>query len=1305
MSEVSVDDLLSVWEEARRQGRDIAPEEICQEHPDLIPEFARRLAGIRRFEGLANASGALTVDEPTPEEKSATVILHRDSSVDLKAERERSSSRRSVGDYEILREIARGGMGVVYPARHRKLGRIVALKMILGSKFASEEQIARFHAEAEAAAKLDHPGIVPVFEVGEFEGEHFLAMAFVDGQSLLQRIKEAPLLPAEAAQLLKQVAEALDHAHRHGIVHRDLKPQNILLTKDGQPKITDFGLAKQMEADSSLTATGQIMGTPSYMPPEQALGCTEQVGPLSDLYSLGATFYAMLTGRPPFQSAMLTETLRQVCESDPVAPRMLNPAIPRDLETICLKCLEKKPSARYPAASALVEELQRYLNGEPITARATGRAERVWRWCRRHPVAAGLVMMSGIASVLLVVGGVYRQQSLQWQRAAELQEQLTAQQSKLVEQQFELTRRSEELANLAVASEHLSKAGEIASRRKPGWSWDALEEVRAAQQLSGGRLDRSRLATLTAECLSANDMRLVATLESGLFASDVSFSPDSRLLALAQHRGTPTCSIQVVEVASQKKHATYSISTAAGNATSFFGALTKGNFNPKFQEGFSAVAFSGDGRWLAAGTRKGRIYLWNRDYTDKDPVTLDAYADQGVARVLFAPDAKTLLVSSSANSELRSFAVAETWQPGRRWPNVGSEFAMHPTGRHFVSARHGIRAFDLSSEQESSGLPEVPSRTVSVTTDGQFILSGGEGEVRLVESSTRRVLQTFRPKDSTNILFNGDAPEFVAALGLIVTSATDDQVRVFDMATGREVVALSSGGRKQPPIAVSPDGRWLAIAGEVNTKLYEFRDTKVCSKHLLTSDELTDIALSDDGARLAFTSTQRDGDRLVCSKLGIMELESPHLKVVRSVLAPIGQSRLHAPWQGKLGGVTFAHDGEFVAWNCGLMGLHFVQQMESSRWLDRYLPDSAETVQQEAEDVVQPQPNTQLEMVDDLLAANGRAMRWHQEGNNNCTLTVPKLAEDSQSRFLALRMRLMTSEWRNPVVRVVLNDREPYNFDWGPSQQYQWQMIDLLDADRDSHSVLLKVDSTQNCDIFIDQVALVPVRVARPKSEAEWQGFLDGPQTLSRDGKSFWGVVTWDSLTKWDVPTRSLVSRFDNRGMRILSGSSDILCLTVGQRFIAAGTSSGRVLIFRSNRFPELLTTLASPEGNVTAISLNSDESLLALGTVSGRLRVVSPDTGENLYDLSGHTNRIVDLSFQASDRQLWSASRDGGVTLWSRSHSTHIWRRELSFAGTDAAVHAMRISQDGRRLAVTYDGSRVAHVWNIEHLPLQSEK
>ena len=306
---------------------------------------------------------------------------------------------RYVGDYELSEQIGRGGMGVVYKARQVSLNRIVALKMILAGQLASDVDVKRFHAEAEAAANLDHPGIVPIYEIGEHEGQHYFSMGYVEGQSLAAKVAQGPLPPREAAELLQQVAEAVQFAHEKGVIHRDLKPANVLLDANGHPRVTDFGLAKRVTGDSGLTATGQVLGTPGYMPPEQAAGKLDHIIPASDVYSFGAILYTLLTGRPPFQAASPLDTLRQVLEEEPIAPRLLNRQVPRDLETISLKCLHKDRGHRYASARELADDLGRFLAGESIRGRRSLAVVKLARWTwRRHRGAA-----AGLLSILLLI--------------------------------------------------------------------------------------------------------------------------------------------------------------------------------------------------------------------------------------------------------------------------------------------------------------------------------------------------------------------------------------------------------------------------------------------------------------------------------------------------------------------------------------------------------------------------------------------------------------------------------------------------------------------------------------------------------------------------------------------------------------------------------------------------------------------------------------------------------------------------------------------------------------------------------------
>lgn len=301
--------------------------------------------------------------------------------------------------YEMISIVARGGMGVIYKARQIQLNRIVAVKTILAGTSAGDEEVRRFHGEAEAVARLRHPNIVAIHEMGQVDGRDYFSMDFVEGKSLSDMVRDNPLPAKRAARYVRKTAEAIQYAHDQGILHRDLKPENILVDEKNEPRITDFGLAKRIEADARLTVTGAVIGTPRYMPPEQAMGDLDDIKPHSDVYSMGAILYELITARPPFLAETPWDTIRLVLETEPLPPRLFDPSLPRDLETICLKCLAKTPARRYATARELAHELRRFEAGQPILARPISGIGHFWRWAKRNPRLAG----TGAAVLLLLL--------------------------------------------------------------------------------------------------------------------------------------------------------------------------------------------------------------------------------------------------------------------------------------------------------------------------------------------------------------------------------------------------------------------------------------------------------------------------------------------------------------------------------------------------------------------------------------------------------------------------------------------------------------------------------------------------------------------------------------------------------------------------------------------------------------------------------------------------------------------------------------------------------------------------------------
>ncbi len=398
--------------------------EWVQKYPDLNPELRELL------KPLLARQGAAAIETPTltvfhsGEEKRAANGPAEPLPPGLKL--------RYVGDYELLNVLGQGGMGVVYKARQISLNRDVAVKMIRNSELATDDQIRRFQNEAEAVALFDHPGIVPIYEVGFHEDQRYFSMKLIAGEGLDKRLKASSLKPRVAAKLVAEVAEAIHHAHQRGLLHRDIKPANILIDAEGHPHITDFGLAKRIETDSGLTVSGAIMGTPAYMAPEQALGHSSQVTTASDVYGLGGILYAAITGRAPFEGNSVLETLEKVRQTLPEPPTNLHEELPRDLEVICLKCLEKDPKRRYASAKDLADDLHRWLNGEPILARPVSAWVRGWMWCKRRPSLAAL--SAALAATLIggVIGIAWQWREAVFQRNAAVAARDTAEKNALL---------------------------------------------------------------------------------------------------------------------------------------------------------------------------------------------------------------------------------------------------------------------------------------------------------------------------------------------------------------------------------------------------------------------------------------------------------------------------------------------------------------------------------------------------------------------------------------------------------------------------------------------------------------------------------------------------------------------------------------------------------------------------------------------------------------------------------------------------------------------------------------------------------
>jgi WD40 repeat protein/tRNA A-37 threonylcarbamoyl transferase component Bud32 len=775
--ERQVNRVLADYLEAQRLGRAPRREELLLRHPDLAGELHSFFADQDRFGRLAE--GLVPPAAPAPAPGQAATLAPGEAAGAGPA----LGSVRYFGDYELLEEVARGGMGVVYKARQVSLNRVVALKMILRGELATPADVRRFQTEAEAAGRLDHPNIVPIYEVDEHQGQHYFSMKLVEGSNLAALGRERPGSARAAARLVATVARAVHHAHQRGILHRDLKPGNVLLDAEGRPHVTDFGLARRVEGDSALTQSGAIVGTPSYMAPEQARA-EKQLTTAIDVYALGAILYELLTGRPPFRAVTPLETLMQVLEREPQRPRALNPRVPRDLETVCLKCLEKEPRLRYGSAEALADDLERFLAGEPIRARQTPAWERGVKWARRRPALAALVGVSLTAAAALLIGGLLFNAQLQ----------IALGQVDQVKRDADVDREAARLANEG-AQKRLTHAegllltahSTVALPANPTLA--LLLATEGARRLPGFQANNALQAALE-NCWE--ERTLLGHPDEVLAAA---YSPDGRRLLTASRDR----SARLWDTATGKV-----LFVLEGHEA----AVTFATFSP---DGRRALT-------LAPGPDRSAI-LWNTD-TGKRLVRLKL---SGAWDARFQEPGPG---SPPSLTFLAEYRMASFSPDGRR---VVTAFGECPD---FTA-----RVWDADTGQELTVLRghEGPVGAAHFSPDGKWIVTAAlDKTARIWEARTGKAVQVLRghsgavssaafSPDGRRVLTVGEGRHysFTPAGGYLPGALNVDTWercagRIWETATGKQVAVLQwpqgvNGVARRA--AFSPDGRWVVTAG------------------------------------------------------------------------------------------------------------------------------------------------------------------------------------------------------------------------------------------------------------------------------------------------------------------------------------------------------------------------------------------------------------------------------------------------------------------------------------------------------------
>lgn len=749
------------------------------------------------------------------------------------------------GDYELLEEIGRGGMGAVYKARQLSLNRTVAVKVILSGRFASESAIERFRGEAEAAGNLQHSHIVAIHEVGEEKGHHFFSMDYVEGPSLADLVREKPLPPKRAARYVQKVALAIHYAHERGTVHRDLKPSNILIDPFDEPRVADFGLAKRLTGDLDLTLTGQVIGSPNFLAPEQARGQGLRASASCDIYALGAVLYYLVTGRPPFLSESLEETLHLVLTSDPPAPTILNPAIPKDLETICLKCLEKEPARRYGSAGEVAGELTRFLDDQPIQARPLGPAGKLWRWARRNPTLSAVSLTLLVCLLAISIGSpialfrirdesrrtreaqkelraklwdsyLAQARALRWSRKAGSQFEGLEIIAKAVEIQPSLALRNEAIASLALHDIRLVK------------TWDQFEEQREFACLNlnsgcyayGGPSGEISLRKISDE---TELVRLPALGSKVRYMAE--FSPDGRyLIAIYRDGLTRLWDWRARRVAVEFKTGVYGdfndfspdgsrVAVCSNLREVDLYGLPEGARLKSFPlEGQPhCVRFNPRKAWLAVACRdRGRIKILAEEtgeiiseFGAGAPIFELAWHPDGEHLVAACEDRRLYLWNASRQQNLKQWPGHEMSQPVR--------VTFHPSGRLFASGGWDgkIRLWSFPDAEELVHLGGEGQQLDFDRTGRWLTCYGWNGNLpRIYEIAAHPVVHTLQKHASAT-----DQTEGTVAFsrgGQYLAFPSGDVVKVWHAASGRTVMVPTGPATS---VFFSPDHQQLYVSG------------------------------------------------------------------------------------------------------------------------------------------------------------------------------------------------------------------------------------------------------------------------------------------------------------------------------------------------------------------------------------------------------------------------------------------------------------------------------------------------------------
>jgi eukaryotic-like serine/threonine-protein kinase len=1087
------------------------------------------------------------------------------------------------GDYELLEEIGRGGQGVVYRARQKSLNRTVALKVIGLGHWATEAHLKRFRREAEAAASLDHPSIVPIYEVGERDGSCYFSMKFIEGGQLDEVIKREPMPIRRAVELIAKVARTVHYAHEHGILHRDIKPGNILVDQKGGAHLTDFGLARLVETESTVTRTKEVLGTPSYMAPEQAVGETRNLTSATDVYGLGAVLYQLLTGQPPFAGGTTYETIRLLLDTEPRPPRLLNRKIDRDLSTICLKCLEKEPARRYASAELLAEELDRFCRGEPILARPVGWAERSWRWCRREPALAGLAAALVVVLIIGFIGVVWKWRGEVSQREF-AQRAVTRLEIERAESLLEAGDSSRGLAYLARLLRQQPTNHVVAERLMSALTYRSfclpvapLRHGNALNSLTGQQkegVNRSEFfpffypGSLVMANLSPDSWRVVTASEDGTARLWNALTGESL--------GDPMRHEAEVLWAQFSGDGQRIVTASVDGSARIWRADTSQLAAPPLRHGdiVHFATFSPDGQKVVTASRDNTVRIWNAQ--TGQPIGLPLIHPKPVYSACFSPDGSRILTADESDharlwDERTGTAIAAADHFGYMLTPSSPQFS--PSGEQVVTFRRR-QAFLRNPLAEMVVFARLQHdsflTSATYSPDGQRIATvSNDSTARIWDTGTgeARISPLRHDSEVTTAHFSSDGQR-------IVTGSNDKSARLWDVRTGQ---ALTEPMRQEHAVL-------LAKIGAGGQRVLTFSETDTAW--------LWDVRLLQPLAVLRWLQTGPFVGRFSPDGRQVVVLDDANTVRVWNAQSGLSQTKAMGhphPESRIINSVQFSPDG-------------------------RRLVTAAETV------AATPS------------GYGGEAQVWDASTGEPIGQPLAGLSITQRARFSPDGTKLVTSSG-DGFIRV-------WDVESG-EQQLEWQngrVSTLRVAVEFSPNGKMIVTSSSDATVQIwDAATGRPLgKPLQHAADVFWLVFDRAGQRLATASMDktvrIWSVQTGQMLTPPLVHADPLHHR------NSVTFSPD------GSRLATAAGSSAQVWDAASGR---AVTTPLRHGGLVRAVQFSADGGKLLSASEDGTARLWDPETGHPVSEPMRHGARVTSAEFSPDGSQLVTFSSDKAVRIW----------------------------------------------------------